>query len=49
MANGEFAAYLPQSSGYAIIIGGGFAFAVFMLLLSWLQARFTESSPFESK
>lgn len=49
MANGEFVAYLPQSSGYAIILGGGFAFALFMLILSWLQSKFTETSPFESK
>lgn len=30
MANGEFDAYLPQSSGYAIILGGGSGFALFM-------------------
>ena len=49
MANGEFDAYLPQGSGYAIIIGGGSGFALFMLILSWLQNKFTEMSPFESK
>lgn len=49
MANGEFVAYLPQSSGYGIILGGGFAFAFFMLILSWLQSKFTDNSPFESK
>lgn len=49
MANGEFDAYLPQSSGYAIILGGGSGFALFMLLLSWLQAKFTDTSPFESE
>ena len=48
MANGEFQAYLPQSSGYAIILGGGFGFALFMLVLSWLQSKYTEMSPFES-
>ena len=48
MANGVFDAYLPQSSGYAIILGGGTGFALFMLILSWLQAKFTETSPFES-
>ncbi|EKM51513.1 uncharacterized protein PHACADRAFT_212160 [Phanerochaete carnosa HHB-10118-sp] len=49
MANGEFDAYLPQSSGYAIILGGGSGFALFMLLLSWLQAKFTDTSPFENE
>ena len=49
MGNGVFDAYLPQSSGYAIILGGGSGFALFMLLLSWLQAKFTETSPFESE
>ena len=49
MANGEFDAYLPQGSGYAIIIGGGSGFALFMLILSWLQNKFTEMSPFESE
>lgn len=49
MANGEFDAYLPQASGYGIILGGGFAFALFMLLLSWLQSKFTETSPFEGE
>lgn len=49
MANGDFQAYLPQSSGYAIILGGGFGFALFMLVLSWLQSKFTEMSPFESE
>ena len=49
MANGEFVAYLPQASGYGIILGGGFAFAFFMLILSWLQSKFTDNSPFESK
>lgn len=49
MANGEFDAYLPQGSGYGIILGGGFAFALFMLVLSWLQSKFTETSPFEGK
>ncbi|KAI5121046.1 hypothetical protein M0805_008622 [Coniferiporia weirii] len=49
MANGEFVAYLPQSSGYALIIGGGFGFALFMLVLSWLQSKFTETSPFETE
>ena len=48
MGNGVFDAYLPQSSGYAIILGGGTGFALFMLVLSWLQAKFTETSPFES-
>lgn len=49
MANGDFDAYLPQSSGYAIILGGGTGFALFMLILSWLQAKFTQTSPFESE
>ncbi|THH05204.1 hypothetical protein EW145_g4967 [Phellinidium pouzarii] len=49
MANGEFLAYLPQGSGYGIILGGGFAFALFMVLLSWLQSKFTETSPFEAE
>ncbi|KAH8118812.1 solute symporter family transporter [Phellopilus nigrolimitatus] len=49
MANGEFLAYLPQSSGYGVILGGGFAFALFMLILSWLQSKFTETSPFEAE
>ncbi|KAL5512651.1 hypothetical protein ACEPAG_2917 [Sanghuangporus baumii] len=49
MANGQFDAYLPQASGYAIILGGGFAFAFLMLILSWLQAKFTEMSPFENE
>ncbi|GJE97151.1 solute symporter family transporter [Phanerochaete sordida] len=49
MANGEFDAYLPQGSGYAIIIGGGSGFALFMLVLSWLQNKFTEMSPFENE
>jgi hypothetical protein len=49
MGNGQFDPYLPQSSGYAIIIGGGFGFALFMLVLSWLQSKFTETSPFESE
>lgn len=47
MANGEFVAVLPQSSGYGIILGGGFAFALFMLALSWVQGKLTETSPFE--
>lgn len=47
MGNGEFDAYLPQASGYGIILGGGFAFALFMVILSWLQSKFTETSPFE--
>lgn len=49
MANGVFDAYLPQSSGYAIVLGGGFGFALFMVALSWLQGMFTETSPFEGK
>lgn len=49
MANGVFEAVLPQSAGYGIILGGGFGFAVFMLILSMLQSRFAETSPFESK
>ncbi|KLO07914.1 solute symporter family transporter [Schizopora paradoxa] len=49
MANGEFVAYLPQASGYGIILGGGFAFAFFMLILSWLQSKFTDNSPFETE
>lgn len=48
MANGEFVAYLPQSSGYGIILGGGFAFAILMLALTWLQSKFTAISPFQS-
>lgn len=49
MANGKFDVYLPQASGYGIILGGGTAFALLMLILSWLQVKFTEMSPFESK
>ncbi len=49
MANGTFDAVLPQAAGYGIILGGGFAFAVFMLVLSVLQSKFTDTSPFESK
>lgn len=48
MANGEFVAYLPQSSGYGIILGGGFAFAILMIALTWLQSKFTAISPFQS-
>lgn len=47
MTNGEFTAYLPQGSGYGIILGGGFAFALFMVCLSWVQGKLTETSPFE--
>jgi len=49
MANGEFVAVLPQSSGYGIILGGGFAFALFMVALSWVQGKLTETSPFEAE
>lgn len=49
MANGVFEPYLSQSSGYAIILGGGSGFALFMLILSWLQTKFTNMSPFESE
>ncbi|OCB83863.1 solute symporter family transporter [Sanghuangporus baumii] len=49
MANGQFDPYLPQASGYAIILGGGSAFAILMLILSWLQSKFTQMSPFENE
>ncbi|KAL5501336.1 hypothetical protein ACEPAH_8596 [Sanghuangporus vaninii] len=49
MVNGQFDPYLSQASGYTIILGGGSAFAILMLILSWLQSKFTQMSPFENE
>jgi SSS family transporter len=36
---------LPEGAGYGIVIGVGCFFTLFMLGISWLQARYTEYSP----
>jgi len=42
---GEFRALLPQSMGYGVVVGIGFAFAALMLALTYLQKRFTNANP----
>lgn len=37
----EFARLLGQGTGYGIVVGLGFAFAVLMVGLTWVQTRFT--------
>ena len=35
---------LPEGAGWAVVVGLGFAFAGFMLLITWLQEQFTDHS-----
>ncbi|KAF9480172.1 solute symporter family transporter [Pholiota conissans] len=41
----EFKPLLAQSVGYGVVIGVGFFFALIMLCLTFLQTRFTDTSP----
>ncbi|KII84015.1 hypothetical protein PLICRDRAFT_95677 [Plicaturopsis crispa FD-325 SS-3] len=36
---------LPQSAGYAVILGGGVFFAVFINALTWVQRNYTRYNP----
>ncbi|KDN44490.1 hypothetical protein RSAG8_05537, partial [Rhizoctonia solani AG-8 WAC10335] len=40
---------LPQGAGYGVVIGIGLFFSVFMLGLTWIQARYTGFSPSNSE
>ncbi|KAF8505220.1 urea transporter [Gautieria morchelliformis] len=40
---------LPQGAGYGVVVGIGLFFSVFMLGLTWLQARYTPFSPSNSE
>ncbi|KAF8902284.1 Na+/solute symporter [Gymnopilus junonius] len=44
-----FKPLLSQSVGYGVVIGVGFFFALVMLCLTYLQTRFTDTSPRESE
>ncbi|PPQ74951.1 hypothetical protein CVT26_011663 [Gymnopilus dilepis] len=44
-----FKPLLEQSVGYGVVIGVGFFFALIMLCLTYLQTRFTNTSPRESE
>ncbi|ORY56800.1 Na+/solute symporter [Leucosporidium creatinivorum] len=41
----EFVRLLGQADGYGIVVGIGFAFALVMVGLTWLQAKFTRNDP----
>ncbi|KAF9016205.1 hypothetical protein BDZ89DRAFT_1141639 [Hymenopellis radicata] len=41
----EFTKLLGQSYGYGIVVGIGFAFAILMVGLTWVQAKFTQMNP----
>ncbi|KAJ7708741.1 Na+/solute symporter [Mycena rosella] len=41
----EFTRLLNQGYGYGIVVGLGFAFASLMVLLTWMQAKFTKMNP----
>ncbi|KAF8968776.1 Na+/solute symporter [Flammula alnicola] len=45
----EFKPLLDQSVGYGVVIGVGFFFALIMLCLTFLQTRFTDTSPRSSE
>lgn len=45
----EFRPLLNQSVGYGVVVGVGFFFAAVMLLLTYLQAKFTDISPSSSE
>ncbi|KAF8811896.1 putative urea transporter [Phlegmacium glaucopus] len=45
----EFKPLLDQSVGYGVVIGVGFFFAFIMLCLTFLQTRFTNTSPKSSE
>ncbi|KII84020.1 hypothetical protein PLICRDRAFT_95683 [Plicaturopsis crispa FD-325 SS-3] len=40
---------LPQAAGYGVVVGIGLFFSAFMLLLTWLQSRYTPFSPKSSE
>lgn len=48
-AETEFRPLLSQSVGYGVVVGVGFFFAAIMLLLTYLQAKFTDFSPSSSE
>ncbi|KAK0201054.1 Na+/solute symporter [Desarmillaria ectypa] len=48
-AETEFRPLLNQSVGYGVVVGVGFFFAAIMLLLTYLQAKFTGLSPSSSE
>jgi Na+/proline symporter len=39
------AAPLPPAAGYAVVLGLGFAFALFMNGVTWIQQKFSHLSP----
>ncbi|KAI0691691.1 Na+/solute symporter [Earliella scabrosa] len=45
----EFKPLLDQSVGYGVVVGVGFFFAALMLVLTWLQAKFSRFSPSSSE
>jgi Na+/proline symporter len=36
---------LPQGAGYAVVLGLGLFFALFMNLITWIQQKFSDFSP----
>lgn len=36
---------LPQGAGYAVVLGLGFFFALFMNVITWIQQKFSDFSP----
>ncbi|KAK0478823.1 Na+/solute symporter [Armillaria novae-zelandiae] len=48
-AESVFRPLLSQSVGYGVVVGVGFFFAAIMLLLTYLQAKFTDFSPSSSE
>ncbi|PPQ77900.1 hypothetical protein CVT25_015387 [Psilocybe cyanescens] len=40
-----FASPLPQGVGYAVVFALGFGLAVFINLITWTQAKFSDFSP----
>ncbi|KAA1474203.1 Na+/solute symporter [Dentipellis sp. KUC8613] len=45
----EFKPLLSQSVGYGVVVGVGFFFAGMMLVLTYLQSKYTETSPSSSE
>lgn len=35
---------LPQGAGYAVVLGLGFFFALFMNVITWIQQKFSDFS-----
>lgn len=45
MSDTNVSTVLPQGAGYGVVVGIGLFFSVFMLGLTWIQARYTPFSP----